>query len=189
MNIRFYTFFAGQASSLSAYGKDAGLAVHLTQVTETHENMQNQSKDATAFAELYRKQTGKTWYADHTRTMLLLLAKAMDKAGTTDPKAVAHALEGLTIAGPIGEDVMRADDHQIQMPEVVSQLDANAPIKFIYNGQDFGVGFKTIAVIPRQETTPPTSCPSNAASLRPKAPTPGASQSTRKDVEADCARV
>jgi ABC-type branched-subunit amino acid transport system substrate-binding protein len=67
------------------------LAVHLQQVTETHENMK-QSADAAAFAALFREKTGKTWYADHTRLMFLMLVKAMQKADTTDPKAVAHAL-------------------------------------------------------------------------------------------------
>jgi len=157
LNIQFFTFFAGQASSISGYGKDAGLAVHLKQVTETHENME-QSSAAAAFSELFREKTGKTWYADHTRTMLLMLAKAMAKAGNTNPKAVAIALEGLTQDGPIGEVMMRKDDHQIQMPMVVSEMDEKAPKKFVYNGKDFGVGFRTIAVVPRAETTLPTSC-------------------------------
>jgi len=157
LNIRFFTFYAGQAAAISGYGKDAGLAVHLTQVTETHENA-DQSKDAAAFAALFREKTGKSWYADHTRTMLLLLAKAMTKAGKTDPKAVALALEGLTLDGPVGEIQMRADDHQIQAPMLVSEMDQNAPKKFIYNGQDFGIGFRTVANVPRAEGTLPTTC-------------------------------
>ncbi len=157
LKIRFFTFYGGQAAAISGYGKDAGLAVHLTQVTDTHENAE-QSKDATAFAELFREKTGKSWYADHTRTMLLLLAKAMTKAGNTDPKAVALALEGLTLDGPVGEIQMRADDHQIQAPMLVSEMDQNAPKKFIYNGQDFGVGFRTVAKVSREEAALPTTC-------------------------------
>ena len=157
LNIQFFTFFAGQASSISGYGKDAGLAVHLKQVTETHENME-QAKDAAAFSELFREKTGKTWYADHTRTMFLLLAKAMTKAGNTDPRKVALALEGLTLDGPVGEIQMRADDHQIQSPMVVSEMDKNAPKKFIYNGQDFGIGFRTVAKVSREEAVLPTTC-------------------------------
>jgi branched-chain amino acid transport system substrate-binding protein len=131
--------------------------VHLKQVTETHENME-QSKDAAAFSELFREKTGKTWYADHTRTMFLLLAKAMTKAGNADPKKVALALEGLTLDGPVGEIQMRADDHQIQSPMVVSEMDKNAPKKFIYNGQDFGIGFRTVAKVSREEAVLPTTC-------------------------------
>lgn len=157
MNVQFFTFYGGQAAALSGYGKDAGLAVHLKQVTETHENM-DQSPDATAFAALFREKTGKTWYADHTRLMFLMLAKSMQKAGTTDPKAVARALEGMTLDGPIGEVLMRAEDHQIQMPMVVSEIDENAPKKFIYNNVDFGVGFRTVAVITREQATLPTTC-------------------------------
>lgn len=157
LNVQFFTFYGGQAAALSGYGKDAGLAVHLKQVTETHENM-DQSPDAAAFAALFREKTGKTWYADHTRLMFLMLAKAMQKAGTTDPKAVARALEGMTLDGPIGEVLMRAEDHQIQMPMVVSEIDENAPKKFIYNNVDFGVGFRTVAVITREQATLPTTC-------------------------------
>jgi len=40
------------------------------------------------------------------------LAEAIRKAGTTDSQAVIDALEGLTITTPIGEQTIRASDHQ-----------------------------------------------------------------------------
>jgi hypothetical protein len=44
------------------------------------------------------------------------------------------------------------------MPMVVSEIDENAPKKFIYNNVDFGVGFGTVTVITREQATLPTSC-------------------------------
>jgi len=40
------------------------------------------------------------------------LAEAIERAGTTDTDAVIAALEGLTVMTPIGEQTIRADDHQ-----------------------------------------------------------------------------
>jgi branched-chain amino acid transport system substrate-binding protein len=40
------------------------------------------------------------------------LAEAIRKAGTTDTQSVIDALEGLTISTPIGEQTIRASDHQ-----------------------------------------------------------------------------
>ena len=41
---------------------------------------------------------------------------------------------------------------------LVSEMDQNAPKKFIYNGQDFGIGFRTVAKVSREEGTLPTTC-------------------------------
>ena len=73
--------------------------------------------------------------------------------------AVAYALEGMTHPGPHGDTiVMRAENHQIAMPMVVSSIDPNAPVKFVYNDKAFGIGWKTDGWVSTKENTLPTTC-------------------------------
>ena len=56
------------------------------------------------------------------------LAEAIKKAGTTDAEAVREALEGLTIMTPIGQQTMRASDHQANRGQFWGQInDSNLP--------------------------------------------------------------
>jgi branched-chain amino acid transport system substrate-binding protein len=56
------------------------------------------------------------------------LAEAIRKAGSTDTDAVRQALEGLTIMTPIGEQTMRASDHQANRGQFWGQIaDSNIP--------------------------------------------------------------
>lgn len=50
------------------------------------------------------------------------LAEAITKAGSTDPEAVRQALEGLTIMTPIGEQTIRASDHQANRGQFWGQI-------------------------------------------------------------------
>ena len=87
-----------------------------------------------------------------------MLAGAIDKAGTDDPIAVGKAREGLTFPGPLGEVQMRASDHQIQTPLMVSSLSRDYKMPIMYKGNDFKIAFTTDGVISRADTTLPTTC-------------------------------
>src|SRR5206468_1334144 len=52
--------------------------------------------------------------------MVRMLLAATVKARSTDPVAVAHALEGLSLKSYGGDITMRAMDHQLQMPLYLS---------------------------------------------------------------------
>jgi branched-chain amino acid transport system substrate-binding protein len=153
----FYTVYGGIPSSISGYG-EAGRKVNLKQVTEMHENQDGLPDDLRGFMKSYIDTYGSTWYPDRYRWLIDMLAAAIDKAGTADPIPVAKALEGMTYPGPLGGIEMRADDHQTQMPLVVSTLSAEVSKSLIYKGKDFGVAFKTDGVVTRADTTLPTSC-------------------------------
>lgn len=153
----FYTVYGGIPSSISGYG-DAGKKVNLKQVTEMHENQDGLPDDLRDYMKSYVDTYQSTWYPDRQRWLIGMLAAAIDAAGTADPIPVARALEGMTFPGPLGEVQMRADDHQTQMPLVVSTLTADAPKPLIYKGKNFGVAFKTDGVATRADTTLPTTC-------------------------------
>ncbi len=153
----FYTIYGGIPSTIGGYGA-AGKKVTLKQVTEMHENHDGLPGELRDYMKGYLETYDSTWYPDRERWLVEMLAAAMDAAGSAEPIAVARQLEGMTFPGPLGEVQMRAEDHQMQMPLVVSTLTADAPKQLIYKGTNFGVGFRTDGVVERTDTTLPTVC-------------------------------
>jgi len=158
LNVEFYSIYAGIPTNLNAYGEEAGIKLKIKQISEAHLNDENR-KEVKDFSAANLKKYGRSWYADRYRLTIELFAAALNKAGSDDPVAVAYALEGMTLPGPHGNKiVMRADNHQIAMPMVVSEIDPNAPVKFVYNNKTFGIGWKTAGWVSTAENTLPTTC-------------------------------
>jgi len=159
LKAQFYTIYGGIPSSINAIGAENYKKVKLKQVTEYHDNDPKNSKAARASADGFLAATQKTWYADRYRWLLHMFAAALNKAGSDDPVAVAKALEGMTYDGPNGQVVMRASDHQIQLPMVISTATTNYNAQpFTYAGKSMGIGWKTDAWIPRDTVGLPTTC-------------------------------
>lgn len=89
------------------------------------------------------------------RTALMMLQKAMEKAGTTKPKAVAYALEGLSYQTPTGKATMRAKDHQLISPQFISVFSKKYAK---YDAEGTGLGFRTVMKVPAEQVRLPTSC-------------------------------
>lgn len=157
LNVQFYTIYGGIPSSIASYGKEAGLALRVKLVSPIHEN-HPQAKESAEFAKRVREKTQISWTTSNVRWVITLLAKAIEKAGTDDPKAVAYAMEGLDLDGPLGKVVMRKDDHQLQADLLVSELTDQYETELIYKGKGFGVAFKTTAEISVDEATQSTTC-------------------------------
>ena len=89
-------------------------------------------------------------------TVVEMLAKAIEQAGSTDPVAVAAALEGMehtTIAGDA--IVMRADDHQMLQPIRISQH-TDEGVEFDIDNSGFGL--VTESTVTLADATLPTTC-------------------------------
>jgi branched-chain amino acid transport system substrate-binding protein len=158
LDVEFYSIYAGIPSSVDGYGEEAGIKLKIKQISESHINDEDRAEVLAANEENLKKHK-RTWYADRYRLVVVMFAKALEKAGTDDPVAVAYALEGMTHPGPHGDTiVMRAENHQIAMPMVVSSIDPNAPVKFVYNDKQFGIGWKTDGWVSTKENTLPTTC-------------------------------
>jgi len=71
--------------------------------------------------------------------------------GALDVNAFAWALETAKITTPMGEMSMRAADHQVLMPMVVSMVSKDA--KFKADGTD--MGFKPVKVFSADEAATP----------------------------------
>lgn len=158
LNVQFYTVYGGITSSIAGYGPKAGLSVRIKQITEHHENTALPAR-VKKLSAAYRKQHGSSWYSDRYRIVFEMLVKAINKAGSGDPIKLAYALEGVSIDnGPLGKAVMRAKDHQILFPLLVSQMTTKAKMQFVYNNKNFGIGWRTTTRVPVSDVTLPTPC-------------------------------
>lgn len=77
------------------------------------------------YVEELREKTGEEFPSAWPSTGYIAmqwLAAGVEKAGTTETEAVIKALEGLTIQTPIGEQTMRAADHQANRGQFWGQM-------------------------------------------------------------------
>lgn len=88
-----------------------------------------------------------------TLTMLTDAIRSMPKAAKLDVKRLAVALERVKTAWPMGELTMRAGDHQLQLPLVISQVTKDAK----YKADKTDMGFKPVQVLSAAETSMPVS--------------------------------
>ncbi|MFO1350653.1 MAG: branched-chain amino acid ABC transporter substrate-binding protein [Gammaproteobacteria bacterium] len=89
-------------------------------------------------------------------TMVDMLARALEKAGSDDPLKVALALEGMEATTIAGEHaLMRAADHQLLQPLHVSRhTDEGVAIDM----DNSGFGLVTEVTVPLEQATLPTTC-------------------------------
>src|SRR6185369_14511179 len=158
LDVNFYTFYAGSLGAVTAIG-DNGVG-RVKQVNEWHANVP--SKEAEAYARRYKAKYGEDWFFFRANTLVDMLARALQKAGSADPVRVAFALEGERDATPTGEVEMRAADHQLLQPLFVSTLvktAARGGDKSVrYDVENTGLGFRTDTRIEPWVTALPTAC-------------------------------
>jgi branched-chain amino acid transport system substrate-binding protein len=155
LNVRFDTYLAHLIGGPTAIGV-AGEG-RLSTVTEFDPNVpvELNKPDAEAFTN--------GWRADHNTdfsevpflTMFQMLAKAINKAGSTDALQVALALEGMKTTDLVGAPVeMRKEDHQLLMPYYAATFTKNVK----YDAEKTGLGWKTDFIATTEDLTLPTVC-------------------------------
>jgi branched-chain amino acid transport system substrate-binding protein len=151
LDVEWLTFYAGLLGGVSALG-DAGVD-HVRQVSEWHANVPNAEMDeiVTEFKAQYPEFD---WAYYRVGTLMDMLTKAINDAGSADPKAVAFALEDMRVQTPIGEAWMRKDDHQLFQPLYLATLAKG--MKF--DLENSGIGFKTDEEFDLEGTVLPTTC-------------------------------
>jgi branched-chain amino acid transport system substrate-binding protein len=96
----------------------------------------------------------------HVRMQLMVEAwvQAVEKAGSTEPVAVALALEKarVSMAGQTG--FMRAEDHQFQQPLVVGLMQRQGAVGVPFDVEGSGYGFKVVQQIKAEQARLPSSC-------------------------------
>lgn len=156
LDVKFYTFYGNGLGAPAAIG-DAGVG-RVRAVAEWHPNAGGAASDA------FYQAFGKRYPAPqddyvHMRMHLMIgmLATAIEKAGSTEAAAVAHALEGARFANGFHQATMRAADHQLFQPLYVSVMQKKGEgVRFDNEGS--GYGFRTERYLSEQETVLPSTC-------------------------------
>lgn len=144
---RLYTFYANALGAPAAIG-EAGVGRVLA-VAEWHPNVGGAASDALVKAFRARFPDPRDDYL-HLRMQLMveMLAAAIDRAGSAEAAAVARALEGArfderTLGIPHAAQ-MRAADHQLLQPLVVSVMDRAGAPGVPFDTEGSGFGFRTL---------------------------------------------
>jgi branched-chain amino acid transport system substrate-binding protein len=154
---KFYTFYGNALGAPAAIG-EAGVG-RVIAVADWLPNVPGQA--SAQFYQDFRQRFPKPSedYV-HVRMQLMIeaLAQAVEKAGGTDPVAVATQLEKarVSIAGQTGS--MRAQDHQFQQPLVVGMMARQGTPGVPFDVEGSGYGFKVVRQIKAEQARLPSTC-------------------------------
>jgi branched-chain amino acid transport system substrate-binding protein len=154
---KFYTFYGNALGAPAAIG-DAGVG-RVIAVADWLPNVPGQASETFYWSFRQRFAKPSEDYV-HVRMQLMVeaLAQAVEKAGSTDPVAVALALEKarVSMAGQTG--TMRAQDHQFQQPLVVGVMERQGTAGVPFDVEGSGYGFKVIRQIKPEQASMPSTC-------------------------------
>jgi branched-chain amino acid transport system substrate-binding protein len=157
---KFYTFYGNALGAPAAMG-DAGVGKVLA-VAEWMPNVQGteSAKFYQAFKQRFDKPSED--YV-HLRMQLMMeaLAQSIEKAGTSDPLAVAMQLEKAEVSMGGQRGKMRAQDHQFQQPLVVGVMAKQGGADVPFDVEGSGYGFKTVRQFKANDVELPSSCKMN----------------------------
>jgi len=155
-DLHYYNHSAGSVPGTVLAVSQARLG-QLTWVAEWHPG-QADSPKVDALARSYKARSGKDFLAPRIEMTPRLLAAAINKAGSTETVKVARAMEDLSFDSVVGPVRMRAEDHQLLLPQVVNTI---APVdgktvKVGWEGTNYG--FRTDAIYSGNELAQGTDC-------------------------------
>lgn len=146
-NARLYTFYGNALGAPAAMGA-AGVGTVMA-VAEWHPNVGGAASDA--FVAAFRKRfpaPQDDYLHARMQVMVEMLAAAIERAQSTEATAIARALEGLaydgSTLGGLHTAVMRAGDHQLQQPLVVSVMERAGSAGVLHDVEGSGYGFRTL---------------------------------------------
>ncbi len=156
LEVDYYTYYAGVVGGPAAIG-DAGID-HVKQVTMWHVNVGGASDD---LVEAYRArfpEANDDFFFLTLQHAMELLVRAIEETGSTDPLAIARAMEGARYEGITGEVSIREDNHQLLQPLYVSTLKRMGDAGVKYDVERTGMGPKTDFRVEAADTALPTTC-------------------------------
>ncbi len=160
---RLYTFYGNALGAPAAIG-DAGVGRVLA-VAEWQPNQGDAASEA-FFAAFRRRFPDPREDYVHLRMQLMveMLAAAIERARGTEAAAVARALEGASFDGRklgFGDAhpaTMRAADHQLQQPLVLSVMERAGSPGVKHEVEGSGFGFRTLRRLDAAAVAQPTTC-------------------------------
>ena len=153
--IDYYTMLGHLAGTPTAIGPGGDSRVH--SVLSFHENVPAENNDAPrmAWVEAFRSRNDFDYIFGDRWVAVELIARAMEKAGSTDPLKLALAMEGISLTDAAGRPVIiRPEDHQALMTYYGAIFSKGVK----YDSEKTGLGWKTTAVVQAAEVGQPTTC-------------------------------
>jgi len=152
LKARFGTVFLDQVGNVANAGEQA--AGHF--VVQTF-NAEAAGAEGDRFMADYKGKSGHLPVATEPQTVFGLemvadaLKRTKPEGGALNVNALARALESTRLKTPMGEASMRASDHQLLLPLVVSVLSKDAR----YKADDTPLGFKPVKAFTAEEAAVP----------------------------------
>jgi branched-chain amino acid transport system substrate-binding protein len=154
---KFYTFYGNALGAPAAMG-DAGVGKVLA-VAEWMPNVAG--AESVKFYQAFKQRFDKPSedYV-HLRMQLMMeaLVQSIEKAGSSEPLAVALQLEKAEVSMGGQRGKMRAQDHQFQQPLVVGIMAKHGGLEVPFDVEGSGYGFKTVKQFKASEVELPSSC-------------------------------
>jgi len=132
-------------------------------VAEWHPNVGTASSDRfyAAFRQRFPRPEDDYVHA-RMQAMVEVLVAAMERARSSDPVAVARALEGLRFDGKtlggVHQGLMRAADHQFIQPLYVSVMERAGGAGVRFDNEGSGYGFRTLRFVAAAQAEQPSQC-------------------------------
>lgn len=155
--VDYYTYYSGIVGGPAAIG-EAGDG-HVKQVSMWHANVGGERSDA--LVEAYRNRfpdANDDFFFLSLQHAMELLVRAIDRAGSTEPLAVARALAGSRYDGITGEVWVREDNHQLVQPLFISTFTKVGKPGVKYDVERTGMGWATDGRVEAKDTMLPTTC-------------------------------
>ena len=155
LDVNYQTFYGALTGTPTAIGEAGAGKVKV--VTEYQENLpvRYDARELEQFYTAFKERFPEIEPLGRINTEMYMLAKAMEKAGSTDRQQVAMGLGGLEMDGPLGSATMRTLDHQLIQPLFISTFTKDY---LKYDTEGTGLGWKMDVKIDAGDTEVPTVC-------------------------------
>lgn len=153
--IDYYTMLGHIAGTPTAIGPGGDGRVH--SVLSFHENVPAENNDAArmAWVEVFRSRNNFNYIFGDRWVAVELIARGIEKAGSTDPMKLALAMEGIKLIDAAGKPVtIRPEDHQALMTYYGAIFSKGVK----YDSEKTGLGWRTTAVVQAADLGQPTTC-------------------------------
>jgi branched-chain amino acid transport system substrate-binding protein len=159
--VRLYTFYGNALGAPAAIG-NAGVGAVLAEA-EWHPNVGGHASED--FYAAFRSRfpaPAEDYVHARMQVMIEMLAAAIERARSTEPAALARALEGASddgaTLGGLARASMRAADHKLQQPLLVSVMERAGSPGAQHDVESSGFGFRTLRRLEADAVTQPHSC-------------------------------
>ena len=154
LKANFYTYYAGTTGVPTAMGEAGANRVrYVAYWTPNNENFGGKE-----IVDGFKAKYKDDYYALATYSALATVGKAAKAAQSIDPVKVAFAMEGLKVNNPVGETVMRKNDHQLQQPLYIATWVKTNGKDVKYDQENTGFGWKTNQKVDSFVASQPSSC-------------------------------